>query len=293
MPNSANDLRSSLMRLAGDSEITQLEGHLLRNFRKYARAESAAGDSVWNWLALAAHHSLPTRLLDWSYSPFVALHFATADLSQYGEDAVVWCVNHQETNRRLPKELRKELDQEGSNVFTVDMLNDVARTLRDFEKLSKDPFVVFLEPPSLDDRIVNQFALFSLMSKPAEPLDRWLVSHPDVSRQIIIPAALKWEVRDKIDQAGVTERILFPGLDGLTAWLTRYYTTPGRKLAGTLRSTHDGITTIGEDRTKPGAYNDVAQEMHSQNDSGDRDAERAEQQYGQKTRVVKSETDRK
>jgi len=223
MPNADSELRPSLLRLAGDREVARLEGHLLRNFRKYAHADAAAGDSIWNWLALAAHHGLPTRLLDWTYSPFVALHFATADVSQYEHDAVVWCVNHGETNRRLPKELRKELDLEGSNVFTVDILNHVARSLQDLERLSRDPFVVFLEPPSLDDRIVNQFALFSLMSKPTEPLDSWFAFHGDVSRRIIIPASMKWEVRDKLDQAGITERMLFPGLDGLTAWLARYY----------------------------------------------------------------------
>lgn len=227
MGNASNDLRTSLIRIAGGKKIAELEGHLVRNFRKYARADSAAGDSVWNWLALAAHHGLPTRLLDWTYSPFVALHFATADLTQYKHDAVIWCVNHGETNRRLPKKLRKELDHEGSHVFSVDLLNGVARTLQQLEKLAPEPFVVFLEPPSLDDRIVNQFALFSLLSSPAHPLDTWLAAHPDVSRKIIIPASLKWEIRDKLDQAGITERMLFPGLDGLAAWLTRYYMPSG------------------------------------------------------------------
>jgi hypothetical protein len=50
-----------------------------------------------------------------------------------------------------------------------------------------------------------------------------MAGHRDVVRRIVIPASLKWEVRDKLDQANINERVLFPGLDGLSRWLTRYY----------------------------------------------------------------------
>ena len=61
------------------------------------------------------------------------------------------------------------------------------------------------------------------MSNPATELDQWLREHPNLYRRIIIPHSLKWEVRDKLDQANITERVLFPGLDGLSRWLKRHY----------------------------------------------------------------------
>jgi len=78
---------------------------------------------------------------------------------------------------------------------------------------------------------VNQFALFSMMSNPTARLDRWLEAHSELSRRVIIPAKLKWEVRDKLDQANITERVLMPGLDGLSSWLKRYYTQKQRAAA--------------------------------------------------------------
>ena len=234
-----HSLSSTLVRLArGHAEVRRLELALLRNFRKYAHAEAVGTDLVWNWLALGQHRGLPTRLLDWTYSPLVALHFATEDPSDYTEDGAVWCVNFVEANKQLPARLRRILQSEGSDTFTVEMLAPF-RTLRDFDALSRDPFLVFLEPPAVDRRILNQLALFSLMSSPTATMDTWLQRHPELCRQVRIPASLKWEIRDKLDQANVNERVLFPGLDGLSRWLARYYmpTAPiGRDHARGIRA---------------------------------------------------------
>lgn len=214
------DLTTSLARLGGSRK---LEDHMLRAFRRYAHRPELAETTIWNWLALAQHHGLSTRLLDWTYSPFVAMHFATANLDRFDLDGVIWAVNHRKTNVLLPQRLKDVLAEEGTDVFTAEMLDRVAGDLQEYERLSDEPFVAFFEPPSIDERIVNQYALFSLMSDPEVHLDRWLCEHPDVYRRIIIPAELKMEVRDKLDTANVTERVLYPGLDGLTRWLNRYY----------------------------------------------------------------------
>ena len=224
LPSVEHNLTSTLVRLGrGSAEVRRLEPALLRNFRKYARAEAAVADSIWDWLALGQHHGLPTRLLDWTYSPLVALHFATENPADFDRDGIVWGVDFVAANRRLPARLRRMLREEGSDTFTVEMLA-AFKTLRDFDKLSRDPFVVFLEPPAVDRRILNQFALFALMSDPTATMDDWVREHPELCRLVIVPASLKWEIRDKLDQANVNERVLFPGLDGLSRWLMRYYT---------------------------------------------------------------------
>ena len=174
-------------------------------------------------MALGQHRGLPTRLLDWTYSPLVALHFVTDDPGTFKQDGVVWCVNFIEANKRLPPRLRRILEHEASDTFTVEMLHGFA-SLRQFDALRREPFVVFMEPPAVDRRILNQLALFSLMSSPSARLDEWLASQPKLCRKVRVPARLKWEIRDHLDQANINERVLFPGLDGLSRWLTRYYT---------------------------------------------------------------------
>jgi hypothetical protein len=142
----------------------------------------------------------------------------------YDVDGVVWCVDYGAVHEALPGKLSEVLRNEGADVFTTELLADAVPDLRAFDALAGDePFALFFEPPSLDDRIVNQAAVFSALAGTYDGLDASLRSRPGMSRRVVVPAELKWEARERLDQANVTERVLFPGLDGLALWLRRYY----------------------------------------------------------------------
>jgi hypothetical protein len=210
---------SSLARLSGD--YPALERHLVRNFRKYAH-QAAPGPTEWDWMALGQHHGLPTRLLDWTFSPLVALHFATASWPE--DDALLWTVDVAAVHRALPDVLREALEAEGSLLFTTELLARNAGNIEALDALRGDePFALFFEPPTLDQRIANQAAVLSIISDPTCHLHDWLADHEGTCRAWRIPAELKHEVRERLDQAHVNERVLLPGLDGLAAWLRRYY----------------------------------------------------------------------
>jgi hypothetical protein len=151
------------------------------------------------------------------------MHFATANTDHFDIDGVIWKVDFVKVNNLSPEPLKSLLEIEKCNAFTVEMLESEFESLQLFDKIFGSDQAIFFEPPSLDDRIVNQFAFFSVMSNPVAIFDNWLIQHPGIYRRIIIPKELKWEIRDKLDQANITERVLFPGLDGLARWLKRHY----------------------------------------------------------------------
>lgn len=219
------ELSPSLSRKGGKQ--VNLEKHLLRNFIKYAKSHLGASEdqpkNFWHWIALAQHHGLPTRLLDWTYSPLISAHFACANLESMEHDGAIWMVDYHRAHDHLEASLKERLFREGAHVFTDEMLSSVIKSLENVSDPSRLEQVVFFEPPSISSRIVNQFACFSVQIGACKPMTDWLHKKPDIWRKIVIPADLKWEIRDKLDQSNITERVLFPGLDGMCSWLARQY----------------------------------------------------------------------
>ena len=91
MANSGWPLKTSLERLGSPPD--DVEQPALRAFGRYAPPGTFDPGSEWERLAVAQHNGLPTRVLDWTVSPLVAVHFATAESEHGDSDGVIWCVN--------------------------------------------------------------------------------------------------------------------------------------------------------------------------------------------------------
>lgn len=238
IPNINYHLVTSLHRNCGIKK-DNLECSILRNFTKYAAIEDPAlNASVWRQMIIGQHHGLPTRLMDWTYSVLVALHFATSgeDLGNMSKnDCVVWQINIVEMNQRLPPRYNEILKKTKAFLMTVDMMDELTRTtdseqdvLDRYDESMRNMSMVLIEPPSVDQRIISQYSYFSVIPAAMEHgdddlgIENFLDTTNDTVKYII-HADLKWRIRDMLDQMNVNERTVYPGLDGLTAWLKRHY----------------------------------------------------------------------
>ena len=222
--DASRSLLTSLDRLGGVNPPhtkTGLEEHILRNFARYSRPHLQHATNAWELLVAAQHHGVPTRLLDWSYSPLVAAHFAT--MGEQNVDRVIWRLDWKPMHRTFgfPElalvidDLHRLVGRDGE--FTPWRLIG--------EGSKAKPFACMIEPPTLDVRISAQTATFTLCSDTSCAFDDFLARHhlEDVLTRFVIPRPASDCVRDQLDQAGMDERRLFPDLDGVAAQMRRYY----------------------------------------------------------------------
>ncbi len=154
---------------------------LLRTFKQRAvRFVHPLPTSDLEWLAVGQHHGLPTRLLDWTYSPLVALYFAVRELPN--DEAAVYC-------RHMSR---------GKNDF--------------------DPFSVTVAqkyyPPHISPRMPVQNALFTVEPDPTVAPDI------KTGVKLIVPQNAKQGLRERLSLLGVHDESMFPDLDGACAHLS-------------------------------------------------------------------------
>jgi hypothetical protein len=219
-------LLTSLDTLGGVSPPhgkAELEEHILRNFIRYSRPFFGGPPvSDWEVLITAQHHGLPTRLLDWTYSPMVAAHFATVGGGP-DADRAVWRLDWKAVHRFFQLPDRALLIQDLEGIFGQER-PFTPWTL--FEPRTRERrFACMIEPPTLDARIATQAATFTLCSDNGQSFDQFLesIGLRSALTRYVIPARERSRLRDQLDLVSVDERRLFPDLDGLAAYLRRYY----------------------------------------------------------------------
>ncbi|PAX09473.1 FRG domain-containing protein [Sphingomonas lenta] len=181
------------------------ERSVLASFRRAVPLhQTDTGFRDWEYLALAQHHGVPTRLLDWSTNPFVAAYFAAS--SPAGPKDV--CIDGVDV-RATPERSAVACRIVATRVRRAQMLNIDGNT---------DPFleteVRFVQPRAISSRIGSQSGLFSLHPRPDQSWDLPLQK----TRHIFDVAGQHREFfLRRLFYLGVDPLYIMGGLDGLGA----------------------------------------------------------------------------
>lgn len=180
----------------------QSESAIFNEFQRHIPAYSSIDISnLWQVMALAQHHGLPTRLLDWTSNPLAAIFFACE--GQSDGDSAVWIVWGFDDQPLLP-----------SSPTDVDQIFHVA-------------------PLVISPRIQAQSAEFTVHPN-ADPISKFLTVNDQILK-IRIPKSNRLRMLLQLDLIGINRRSLFPDLDGLAQYL-RWRTDPQLLTVGFVRN---------------------------------------------------------
>ena len=175
--------------------------------------------NILQWWAQMRHHGAPTRILDWTKSPFVAAYFACESGCKSG---AVWCLNRTKFHRYMcnTPEYREFVNYLGSKASIEDR-NTMEGMLygEDLPHL-----VTFADTNLLTDRMERQQGLFSYSNLPHIDHADGLRNHPGVLTKLVIPdgisSDLKREFMHQLRLMNINGFSLFPDLDGIGRYCT-------------------------------------------------------------------------
>lgn len=191
----------------GNKIVSKDEKTLLDMFKGQVRPHVSLNlENDLEWLILGQHHGLPTRLLDWTTSPLVAAYFAAKRHEViYGELASALM--------NLPKDSPRRRFNDAGAVYAVKKPSKVTKSMQEAPFETKQ--VRLVEPPIITERIGRQVGLLTVHSNPHKI---WM---PDPNDIFIFKVENndKLKLQKSLDQAGINESSLFPGIDGIASYL--------------------------------------------------------------------------
>jgi hypothetical protein len=206
------------------SEAPTIEEKMIRDFRrKYegSDSETVFQDSFY-CLSLMQHHYCPTRLLDFTYSPYVAAFFAVENMSlEKGKErsAFVYCFNHDWINKSAREEIKD------SNLFDM-RFDDKTMIDESFIPLymseNRKRFILADNPLRLHKRLIIQRGVFVIqgdislsMMKNIENMEGWQSKENIIKFKLIINTEEELgKAYEDLRLMNITHESLFPGLDG-------------------------------------------------------------------------------
>jgi hypothetical protein len=206
--NVSHELQPSLGWGKYDSRI---ENILYYEFHAHSASLTPSHYTSWDILFSMRHHGLPTRLLDWSQSFAVALHFAVRDLTEPA--GAVWILDPYALNEIA-------VSERGIWNPQYDMKHGYFDY---FVRDNPEPFpapAVAIYPAKNNPRLMAQRGVFTLHRDLDQGLEKL---YPDCVKKVVLPHGLRSAAREFLRLTGITEFTLFPDLDGLSRWLKESY----------------------------------------------------------------------